>query len=44
MIAQQPQGGLGQVSQPPQAKPAAMPQGKPKQIKPLMLIALPLNK
>ena len=31
MIAQQPQGGLGQVSQPPQAKPAAMPQGKPAQ-------------
>ena len=31
MIAQQPQGGLGQVSQPPQAKPPAMPQGKPAQ-------------
>ena len=31
MIAQQPQGGLGQVSQPPQARPAAMPQGKPAQ-------------
>jgi hypothetical protein len=31
MIAQQPQGGLGQVSQPPQAKPAALPQGKPAQ-------------
>ena len=31
MIAQQPQGGLGQVSQPPQAKPAAMTQGKPVQ-------------
>ena len=31
MIAQQPQGGLGQVSQPPQAKPATMPQGKPAQ-------------
>jgi hypothetical protein len=31
MIAQQPQGGLGQVSQPPQAKPAAIPQGKPAQ-------------
>ena len=31
MIAQQPQGGLGQVSQPQQAKPAAMPQGKPAQ-------------
>jgi hypothetical protein len=30
MIAQQPQGGLGQVSQPPQARPAALPQGKPK--------------
>jgi hypothetical protein len=30
MIAQQPQGGLGQVSQPSQARPAAMPQGKPK--------------
>jgi len=31
MIAQQPQGGLGQVSQPPQAKPSVMPQGKPAQ-------------
>jgi len=31
MIAQQPQGGLGQVSQPPQARPPAMPQGKPAQ-------------
>ena len=31
MIAQQPQGGLGQVSQPPQAKPPALPQGKPAQ-------------
>ena len=31
MITQQPQGGLGQVSQPPQARPAAMPQGKPAQ-------------
>jgi hypothetical protein len=31
MIAQQPQGGLGQVSQPPQAKPPVMPQGKPAQ-------------
>lgn len=31
MIAQQPQGGLGQVSQPPQAKPAALPQAKPAQ-------------
>lgn len=31
MIAQQPQGGLGQVSQPPQARPAAMTQGKPAQ-------------
>jgi len=31
MIAQQPQGGLSQVSQPPQARPPAMPQGKPAQ-------------
>ena len=31
MIAQQPQGGLGQVSQPPQARPAALPQAKPAQ-------------
>lgn len=31
MIAQQPQGGLGQVSQPPQTKPPALPQGKPAQ-------------
>ena len=30
MIAQQPQGGLGQVSQPPQARPPTLPQGKPK--------------
>jgi len=28
MIAQQPQGGLSQVSQPPQAKPSALPQDK----------------
>ena len=31
MIAQQPQGGLGQVSQPLQAKPPAVPPGKPTQ-------------
>jgi len=31
MIAQQPQGGLGQVSQPPQARPPTLPQGKPAQ-------------